>query len=117
MINVIMTYLNNSMVQDMEPCKNILKQQYRSKIGIISEILGVTMDAGRDGAIISSISRRTNLSHHVLIENCQKLIDAGMAKSTHNNHNHIFVVTEKGIQFFQELQKFIEMAESIKVRF
>ena len=104
MINVIMTYLNNSMVQDMEPCKNISKPQYRSKIGIISEILGVTMDAGRDGAIISSISRRTNLSHHTLIENCQKLIDAGMAKSTNNKQSY-FCCYRKGNTIFSRITK------------
>jgi predicted transcriptional regulator len=93
------------------------KQQYRSKIGIISEILGTTMDSGRDGAMISSISRRTNLSHYALTENCQKLIDAGMMQSTTSDKNHIFVITEKGIQFFQELQKFIEIAQSVKMRF
>jgi len=93
------------------------KQQYRSKIGIISEILGATMDSGRGGAMISSISRRTNLSHYALTENCQKLIDAGMVQSTTDARNHIFVITEKGIQFFHELQKFIEITQSVKLRF
>lgn len=93
------------------------KQQYRSKIGIISEILGATMAGGRGGTMISSISRRTNLSHYALTENCQKLIDAGMVQSTNNARNHIFVITEKGIQFFQEMQKFIEIAQLVKIRF
>jgi predicted transcriptional regulator len=101
----------------LEICKNVSKQQYRSEMGIISEILGIAMDSGRGGAIISSIARRANLSHYTVIEKCQKLINAGLVESTSNNRNHIFVVTEKGIQFFQELQKFIEIAQSIKVRF
>jgi predicted transcriptional regulator len=101
----------------LETCTNMSKQQYRSEMGIISEILGVTMDGGRGGAIISSIARRANLSHYAVIEKCQKLIDAGLVESTSNNRNHTFVVTEKGIQFFQELQKFIEIVQSIKVRF
>jgi len=93
------------------------KQQYRSKIGIISEILGATMDGGTSGAMISSISRRTNLSHNTLTENCQKLIDAGMVESTNNTRNHMFVITEKGIHFFHEMQKFIEVAQLAKIRF
>jgi len=93
------------------------KQQYRSKMGIISEILGATMDGGKDGTMISSISRRTNLSHCALTENCQKLIDAGMVQSTNNTRNHIFIITEKGIQFFRELQKFIEIARLVQMRF
>ncbi len=79
--------------------------------------LKVAMDSGRGGVIISSIARRANLSHYAVVEKCQKLIDAGLVESTSNNRNHTFVVTEKGIQFFHELQKFIEIAQSIKVRF
>lgn len=109
--------MKNVMVQEIETCNSMPKPQYRSKMGIISEILGVTMDAGRGGVIISSIARRANLSHYAVTEKCQKLIDAGMMESTSNNRNHTFVVTEKGIQFFQELQKFIEIAQSIKMRF
>lgn len=101
----------------MEVCKSMQKQQYRSKIGIISEILGATMDGGTSGAMISSISRRTNLSHNTLTENCQKLIDAGMVESTSNARNHMFVITEKGIHFFHEMQKFIEVAQLVKIRF
>ena len=93
------------------------KQQYRSEMGIISEILGVTMDGGKNGAIISLIARRANLSHYAVTEKSHKLIDAGLVESTSNNRNHTLVVTEKGIQFFQELQKFIEIVQSIKVRF
>lgn len=102
---------------ELEPCRSISKQQYRSEMGIISEILDVAMDSGRGGVIISSIARRANLSHYAVVEKCQKLIDAGLVESTSNNRNHTFVVTEKGIQFFHELQKFIEIAQSIKVRF
>ena len=93
------------------------KQQYRSKISIISEILGATLDGGSGGAMISSISRRTNLSHNTLTENCQKLIEAGMVESTTDARNHIFVITEKGIRFFHEMEKFIEIAQLVKMRF
>jgi predicted transcriptional regulator len=117
MIKLIMAYMKNAIVQEIETCNNISKPQYRSEMAIISEILGVTMDGGRGGAIISSIARRANLSHHAVTEKCQKLIDAGMVESISNNRNHTFVVTEKGIQFFQELQKFVEIAQSIKMRF
>jgi predicted transcriptional regulator len=102
---------------DLEICKNISKKQYRSEMGIISEILCLTMDSGRGGAIISSIARGANLSHYAVTEKCQKLIDAGMVESTSTNRNHTFVITEKGMQFVQELQKFIEIAQSLKVRF
>jgi len=95
----------------------VSKQQYRSELGIISDILHVTMDCGRRGAIISLIARRANLSHYVVIEKSQKLINAGLVESTSNNRNHTFVITEKGIQFFQQIREFAEMAQAIKIRY
>jgi predicted transcriptional regulator len=92
------------------------KQHYRSELGILSDILCVTMDCGRQGASISAISRRANLSHYAAIEKCQKLVDFELMESVIDKRNHIFIITEKGIQFFQKMQKFIEIVEGIKIR-
>jgi hypothetical protein len=48
-------------------------------MGIISDILRVTMDFGRQGAIISSIDRRANLSHYTAIEKCQKVVEVAQS--------------------------------------
>jgi len=93
------------------------KIQYRSELGILSDILSVVMDGGKSGMMISIISRRANLSHYAAIEKCQKLTDLGLMESIRKERNRIFVITEKGIQFFQELQKFIENVQEIKIRF
>lgn len=95
----------------------MLKQQYRSEMGIISDILCVAMDCGRQGTIISSIARRANLSHYTAIEKCQKLVDFGLMTYTIDKKSRTFIITEKGIQFFQEMQKFIEVAQAVKIRY
>lgn len=95
----------------------MLKQQYRSEMGIISDILRVALDYGRQGTIISSISRRANLSHYAAIEKCQKLVNFGLMESTSDKRSRIFIITEKGMQFFQEMQKFIEIAQAVKIRY
>jgi predicted transcriptional regulator len=92
------------------------KQQYRSEMGIISDILRVTMDCGRQGAIISSIARRANLSHYTAIEKCQKLADFRLMESVSDKRNRTYIITEKGIKFFQEMQKFIEIIQAVKIR-
>jgi predicted transcriptional regulator len=94
-----------------------MKQQYRSEVGIISEILQVTMDCGMQGTIISSIARRANLSHYTAMEKCQKLIDFGLMESRVDKRSRSFVITEKGIKFHQEIQKFLEIAQEIKIRY
>jgi predicted transcriptional regulator len=93
------------------------KQQYRSEMGIIADILGVTMDGGTQGVIVSAISRRANLSHYAVLEKCQKLIDAGLVESMKDNRNRLFVITEKGIRFFQEFQRFQNIVQTMNLRY
>jgi predicted transcriptional regulator len=93
-----------------------MKQQYRSELGIVSEILQVTMDCGLQGAIISSIARRANLSHYTAMEKCQKLLDFGLMEARIEKKSRSFVITEKGIQFYHQMQKFLEIAQEIKIR-
>jgi len=75
------------------------------------------MDCGRSGTIISSIARRANLSHYAAIEKCQKLTDVGLMESTSNDRSRNFVITEKGIQFFQQIREFLNIIQEIKIRF
>ncbi len=93
------------------------KQQYRSEMGIIADILGVAMDGGTQGVIVSAVSRRANLSHYAVLEKCQKLIDAGLVESMRNNRNRLFVITEKGIRFFQEFQRFQTIVQTMNLRY
>ena len=93
------------------------KQQYRSEMGIIADILGVTMDGGTQGVIVSAISRRANLSHYAVLDKCQKLIEAGLVDSMKDNRNRLFVITEKGIKFFQEFQKFQSLVQAMNLRY
>lgn len=93
------------------------KQQYRSEMGIMADILGVTMDGGTQGVIVSAISRRANLSHYAVLDKCQKLIDAGLVGSMKDNRNRLFMITEKGIRFFQEFQRFQSLVQSMNLRY
>jgi predicted transcriptional regulator len=92
------------------------KQQYRAEMGIISDILQTAMDHGTQGTIISSIARVSNLSHYTAVEKCQKLVGFGLMESKKYKRGQIFTITEKGIQFFRELQRFEEYVQALKIR-
>ena len=92
------------------------KQQYRAEMGIISDMLQTVMDHGTQGTIISSIARVSNLSHYTAVEKCQKLISFGLMESRMYKRGQIFTITEKGIQFFRELQRFEEYIQALKIR-
>ncbi|MGI0069224.1 MAG: winged helix-turn-helix domain-containing protein, partial [Nitrosopumilaceae archaeon] len=98
------------------PRKPALKQQYRTSMGILSEIMQIIMDAGMEGVIVSELSRKSNLSYSAAVENCQKLIDASLIGSTRKGRNYIFVITSKGIEFFREFKRFQEITNGMNLR-
>lgn len=95
----------------------MLKSKYRSELGMISDILNILVDSGRNGIIISSIGRKANLSHYTAVEKCQKLTNVGLVKPTIIDNRHTFTITEEGIQFFQQMQKFLSTIQEIKIRY
>ena len=92
------------------------KAQYRTELGIVSQILSITMEHGRNGTIISHIARGANLSHGTTVEKCQKLIGFGLMESISNKGSQYYSITGKGIQFFHEMQKFIDVVQELKIR-
>ncbi len=104
---------------DKQRCRivSMSKQQYRSEMGIMGDILDVTMEGGREGVIVSAISRRANLSHYAVLDKCEKLVTAGLVDSVKNERNRLFMITEKGLEFFQEFRRFQTLVESMNLRY
>lgn len=96
---------------------HMVRKQYRSEIGIVGDILDVTADAGRSGALVSEITRFANLSHYVALAKCDKLVNAGLVRPDQNGHSRVFLITDKGRQFVDELEKFRGVAKGLNLRF
>ena len=86
-------------------------------MGILSDILTVTREEGQNGIIISAISRKANLSHYAAVDKCNKLIEAELMKKTTDERNRLFILTEKGRLFFEELEKFQNLMKSLKLKY
>ncbi|MBM2852157.1 MAG: transcriptional regulator [Candidatus Nitrosotenuis sp.] len=86
-------------------------------MGIMGDILDVAMDGGRQGTIVSAISRRANLSHYAVIEKCEKLSSAGLVESVRTDKNRLYTITEKGLQFVQEFRRFQSVLDSMNLRY
>ena len=93
------------------------RQQYRSEMGIMGDILDVTAGGGRDGIIISAISRKANLSHYAVMDKCGKLAAAGLVTATRVDRNKVYQITEKGLAFFTEFKRFQELVDSLNLRY
>ena len=83
----------------------------------LGDILEGIMEGGREGVIVSAVSRRAKLSHHPTLEKCGKLISAGLVESKIGKRNHIFTITEKGFQFIKEYREFQNLMEPLNLRY
>ena len=86
-------------------------------MGIMGDILDVAMEGGRQGTIVSAISRRANLSHYAVIEKCEKLSSAGLVESVRTDKNRLYTITEKGLQFVQEFRRFQSVLDGMNLRY
>ena len=86
-------------------------------MGIMGDILDVTMNGGQQGVIVSAISRRANLSHYAVLDKCEKLINAGLVETRRDDRNRKFMITEKGLKFFYEFKNFQNLLESMNLRY
>ena len=104
--------------QDGDKSSNMLfVRQYRSSLGITLDILQACMEAGVDGISVFKISQKANLSHSVIVDNCQKLANVGIVKTDRIKKKYIFTITEKGIKFFYELEKFKDTVQEMNIRY
>lgn len=93
------------------------RHQYRTTLGITLDILQTCMEAGVNGILVSRVSQKANLSHNAVINNCQRLVDAGMVSTVRIKRKYIFTITEKGIKFLYELEKFQNAIKEINIRY
>jgi len=101
----------------MSARKFVSRQQYRTSMGIMTEVLQAIIEGGIGGIIISEISRKANLSHHAAVTSCHKLIDACLIKSERKGRGSIFVATTKGIEFFEKFRRLQEIAQEMNLRY
>ena len=92
-------------------------KQNRSRIRSLGDILQVIREAGQDGIIISSISRKANLAHNLAVEHCSKLISAGLVELAMIDKKQVYVITPKGQEFFLEYQNFQSLVEPLNLKF
>ena len=92
------------------------KQEYRSEIAILGEIISTALNGGRDGVLVSKISRYANLSHYTALKKCDKLIDAGILELVQDGRNKLFVVSDRGIVFFNEFKRFHAVVTSLNLK-
>ena len=85
---------------------------YRNSLQIMTQVLESTQYAGQEGIPITSLIRRSNISHSRLTSLTKNLISSGLINKIEYNGKNTFVITEKGVLFLEEYQKFNNFANS-----
>lgn len=103
--------LENS--QKIEMKSSMPRRRYRTELEIISDILENIVETGLIGMPITTLARNANLSYSVAYDKIEKLVKSDLVKK-HVEKNNMFVITENGIKFFQELRKFEDFMQEIR---
>ena len=90
----------------------IKKLKYRTNMQIMAQVLDKMQDAGSQGLIISRLTQKANLSHDRLTSLTSNLIGSGLITKIEYDGRNCYVITEKGMMFLSEYQKFYEFANS-----
>jgi len=81
----------------------------RSTQQIYADVLSIAKNTDRDGIAITTLCRRSNLSHGRLKGFIRNLTGAGLINVKFGKN---YVITEKGKTFLENYIKFHEIAES-----
>jgi predicted transcriptional regulator len=87
-------------------------KRHRSELGILMDMLHIIADGGRDGVIVTDISRKSNAAHDMVIEKCKILLRSGIVESEVNGRNRIYRITQEGIKFFADVRNLQELVQS-----
>ena len=74
----------------------------------MAQVLDKMQDAGSNGLIISRLTQKANLSHDRLTSLTSNLIGSGLINKIEHDGRNCYVITEKGMIFLSEYQKFYE---------
>ena len=86
--------------------------KYRTNMQIMTQVLDKMQDAGTQGLIISRLTQKANLSHDRLVSLTENLMGSGLITRFEYDGRNTYVITEKGLMFLSEYQKFYDFASS-----
>jgi predicted transcriptional regulator len=86
-----------------------LRKTYRSRVRIYYDILNAVLNQGH--ARVAAIMRDANLPYDRLQRYLEELVEKGLL-ARHQDDPSLFYVTEKGLRFVEEFQRFMRLARA-----
>ena len=86
-----------------------MRKTYRSRVRIYYDILNAVLNQGH--ARVAAIMRDANLPYDRLQRYLEELVEKGLL-ARHQDDPLLFYVTEKGLRFVEEFQRFMRLARA-----
>ncbi len=85
---------------------------YRKSTQIVADLLTVTEQSGQEGIKTTHLLSKANLSHSRLLKLVENLTGSGLINKIEFDGKNTFVITQKGRQYLESYEKFVNFAES-----
>ena len=88
--------------------------EYRTHMKIISDILATTRDdlQDEDGATVTYLIRKANISHSRISRILKTLISQGLLEKTDNQGSNKYKISQPGREFLQAYYTFTNFADN-----
>ena len=93
------------------------QKQNRTRIRSLGDVLQIIREGGHEGVVISKITRKANMSYYPAQEHCSKLISARLVEQIITDKRQVFVITQKGQEFFREYQNFQNLVAPLNLKY
>ncbi len=92
-------------------------QQYRNRMKIISDLLSAALNfSGEEGASLSVLMRKSNLSYRGVQQLLSMLLAAGLMTELKEAKTVRYVISAKGCEYLAQFRQFEAFAESYGLR-
>lgn len=85
---------------------------YRNSVRLVGDVLFIINDFGSEGINITQLLTKANISYNRLSRLAKQLISAGLIEEKNRDGRHLYMITQRGIEYLDKYQKFKEMTSS-----
>jgi predicted transcriptional regulator len=89
---------------------------YRSQVRVIADLLRAVRDDSEDGAKVTVLLRKANMSYSRMIELTEQLVESGLLVKIPIERGSLYKLSDKGREFLSSMETFEEYAEAFGLK-
>jgi predicted transcriptional regulator len=89
---------------------------YRSQVRVIADLLRAVRDDSEDGAKVTVLLRKANMSYSRMIDLTEQLVENGLLVKIPIERGSLYKLSDKGREFLSSMETFEEYAEAFGLK-